>query len=121
MFDHLEVDYDINITVGQWQLGEVAMQHRDPRIPGLHVLDCRFVVVQPDHAARDVGNQVGAVTLAAARLEHVAPGAAAGQPPIHHLVAAEPVILLRQARNSSLAGKRQIRTVGNECAHCKAG
>ena len=121
MFDHLEVDHDINVTVGQWQLGQVAVPHLHPRIPGPHMCHGRLVVVQPDHTARLVGNQVGAVALAAARLEHIAPGAAGGQPSVHHLVAAEPVVLLRQAGNSSLAGKRQIRTVGNECAHCKAG
>ena len=122
MFDHLEVDHDINVAVGQRQLGQVAVPHLHPRIPGAHVRDGRLVVVQPDHAARHVGDQVGAVALAAAGLEHVAPRAAAGQPLVDHLVAAEPVVLLRQAGNSALAGQRQTRrTVGNECAHCKAG
>ncbi len=121
MFDDLEVDHDIDSTVGQWQRGQVAVPHLHPRIPGPHMRDGRLVVVEPDHVACLVGNQVGTVALAAARLENIAPGAAAGQPPVHHFVAAKPVVLLRQAGNRSLAGKRQIRTVGNECAHWKAG
>ena len=77
VFDHLEVDHDINVAVGQRQLGQVAVAHLHPRIAGPHVRDGRLVVVEPDHTACHVGDQVGAVALAAARLEHIAPGAAA--------------------------------------------
>ena len=118
MFDHLEVDHDINIAVGQRKLGQVAVPHLHPRIPGPHMRDGRLVVVQPDHPARLAGDQVGAVTLAAAGLEHVAPRAAAGQPLVDDLMATEPVVLLRQPRNRAFTGKGQRvvpkRTVGNE-------
>ena len=63
-------------AVGQRQLREIAVAHVHPGVAGAHVGDGGLVVVQPDHAARDVGDQVGAVALAAAGLEHVAPGAA---------------------------------------------
>ena len=85
MFDDLEVDHDVDSTVGQRQPGQVAVPHLHPRIPGPHMRDGRLVVVQPDHVACLVGDQVGTVALAAARFENVAPGAAvgpaAGRPP----------------------------------------
>ena len=61
--------------------------------------DRRLVVIQPDHPAGHTGDQVGAVALTAAGFEHVATRAAAGQPLVDHLVAAEPVVLLRQPGN----------------------
>ena len=67
----------------------------------------RFVIVQPDHVARDVGDQVGAVSLAAPGVEHVATCAPVGKPLVDHLVAAEPVVLLGQAGNGALPGQWQ--------------
>ena len=121
VFDHLEVDHDIDVAVVERQLGQVAVAHLHPRVARADMGDRRLVVVEPDDAARDVGDQIGAVTLAAARFEHVATRAAVGQPLVDDLMAAEPVVLLRQARDGAFAGQGQIRTVGNECAHCKAG
>ena len=57
--------------------------------------------------ARDFGDQVGAVTFATARLEHVATRAALSQPLVDHLVAAEPVVLLVKARDGAFTGQRQ--------------
>ena len=81
------------------------MQHLDPRIARLHVLDRRLVVIQPDHTARHVGDQVGSVALTAAGLEHVAARASSGQPLIDHLMAAEPVVFLRQPGDRALPGE----------------
>lgn len=77
----------------------------DARVPGPHMGHRRLVVVQADDTAGHVGDQVGAVTLAAAGLQDVAPGAAVGQSLVDDLVAAEPVVLLRQARDGPLAGE----------------
>ena len=95
------------------------MAHVHPRVVRADVGHRRFVVVQPDHPARDVGDQVGAVSLAAPGLEHVTTCAPVGQPLVDHLVAAEPVVLLGQAGNSALPGQWQstVRsggTVGNK-------
>ncbi len=70
---------------------------------------------------RHVGDQIRAVTLAAARFEHVAVRAEIGQPLVDDLMAAEPIVLLRQAGNRAFPGQGQVRTVGDECAHWKAG
>ena len=83
------------------------MPHVHPRVAGADVGHRGLVVVQPDDAARDVGDQVGAVALAAAGLEHVAARAAVGQPLVDHLVAAEPVVLLGQAGDRALPGQGQ--------------
>ena len=103
MFDHLEVDHDINLAVGQRELGEIAVPHLHPRIPGPYMRDGRLVVVQPDHPACHAGDQVGAVTLAAAGLEHVESDATTGQPLVDDLMATEPVVLLRQPRDRAFA------------------
>ena len=91
------------------------MAHVDPRVAGAHVGDRQLVVVQADDASGDVGDQVGAITLAAAGLQHVAVGAAVGQPPVDHLMATEPVVLLGEPRHRALAGQRQgvVRTHRN--------
>ena len=107
MLDHLEVHHYIHRAVGQWQLREVAVAHVHPRVARADVGHRRLVVVQPDHAARGVGDQVGAVALAAPGLEHVATCAPVGQPLVDHLVAAEPVVLLGQAGDSALPGQWQ--------------
>ena len=106
--------------------GVVMFTGEDMARDGVQPMRCGWVLpgmVEPPRYAlargtvRHVGDQVGAVTLAAAGLEHVASGAAVGQPPVHHLVAAEPVVLLRQAGDRALARQRQ----GVVCCHRKAG
>ena len=72
MLDDLEVHHYVNRAVGQRQLREIAVAHVHPRVARTHVGHRRLVVVQPDHPARDVGDQVGAVPLAAPGLQHVA-------------------------------------------------
>ena len=69
--------------------------------------DSRLVIVQPDDTPCHVGDQIGAITLAATCLEHVTTRAAVRQPLIDHLMAAEPVVLLRQAGNRAFAGQGQ--------------
>jgi hypothetical protein len=81
------------------------------------MVDRGFVVVQPDDVSGHVGDQVGAIALAAAGFQHVAVCAASGQPSVDHLVATKPVILLGQTGHRPLAGEGQ----GVVCAHCKAG
>ena len=105
MLDHLEVDHHVELGVGQRQLGQIALSHVDPGVAGPNVGYRRLVVVQPDDPARDVGDQVGAVALAGAGLEHVTPRTAVGQPLVDHLVAAEPVVLLRQAGDRAFPGQ----------------
>jgi len=98
--------------------------------------DGRLVVVHAGDPAGDTGQQVGPVALAEPGFQHVTPGAPVGQALVDDLVPAEPVVLDVQARNRALAGQRQRQiplggtprggplvggTVGNECAHCKAG
>ena len=79
------------------------------------------------------------LVCAEAGFQHVTSGAMAGQPLVDHLVAAKPVVLDVQAGHRALAGQGQPRvrrnplggtprigpvvggTVGDECAHCKAG
>ena len=84
-------------AVGQRQFRQIAVMHLHPRVPRPDVGDRRLVIVQPDHTARDAGDQVGAVALAEAGFEHVATSAAVGQPLVDDLVAAEPVVLLVEA------------------------
>ena len=66
---------DVDRAVGQRQLREIAVPHVHPRIAGTHMGHRGLVIVQRDHPPRDVGDQVGAVPLAAAGLQHVATGA----------------------------------------------
>ena len=123
VLDDLEVDHYIDRLVGQRQLGEIAVDHLDPRIAGPHVRDGRLVVVHGGHLACDTGDQVGAITFAAARFEHVATHAALSQPLVDHFVAAKPVVLHVEARDGAFTGQRQsgigggVRNTRDECAH----
>ncbi len=67
VFDHLEVDHHIDRRRRQRQLGEVALTHVDAGVASADVRDRGLVVVETDHAAGHVGDQVGAVALAAIR------------------------------------------------------
>ncbi len=95
--------------VGQRQLGQVGLHDLHPRVAAADVGHGGLVVVQRDHPAGDAGDQVGAVTFAAARLEHVATRAARRQPLVDHLVAAKPVVLDVQAGDGAFTGQRQHR------------
>ncbi len=106
MLDHLEVHHNVDRPVGQRKLRQVAVAHVHPRVVRAHVGHRCVVVVQPDHGAGDVGDQVSAISLAASGLQHVATRAPVTQPLVDHLVAAEPVILLGQAGNRALPGQR---------------
>ena len=106
MFDHLVVDDDIDDAVFEWKVRKISVQHLHPRIARPHVCDRRLVVVQTDDPTRHARDQVGAVALATTGLEHVPPGAAGGQPFVDHLMAAEPVVLLRQPGDRAFPGER---------------
>ena len=77
----------------------------DPGVAGPHVCHGRFVVIQCHDSAGHIGDQIGAVALAAARFEDLAIDAPPGQPLIHHLMPAKPVVLLGQAGDGPLAGQ----------------
>ena len=64
------------------------------------------VVVDGHHAAGHRGDQVGAVALAATGLKYVTTCADVGAAKIDDLMAAEPVVLHRQAGNGPFAGQR---------------
>ncbi|CFE60295.1 Uncharacterised protein [Mycobacterium tuberculosis] len=135
MLDDLEVDHDVYRRVGQWQLGQVCLHHLHSGIAAPDMGHRSLVVVHRDDLASDAGDQVGAISLAAAGFQHVAGRAAGCQPLVDDLVAAKPVVLDVQIGDGALAGQRQHRrasrggrrrvvasamagNVGNECAHC---
>lgn len=77
MLDDLEVDHDVYRRVGQWQLGQVCLHHLHSGIAAPDMGHRSLVVVHRDDLASDAGDQVGAISLAAAGFQHVA-GRAAG-------------------------------------------
>ncbi len=140
MLDDLKIDHHIHRRVGQRQLGQISLSRLHPWIAGPHVRNGGLVVVDPDHPAGDAGQKIGAIALTEPGFQHVAAGTTIGQPLVDHLVAAEPVVLDVQPGNGAFTGQGKLRnmagieprpargrrrlvggTVGNECAHRKAG
>src|SRR6201999_1476669 len=103
VLDDLEVHHDVDRGVRQRQVGEVRLHGLHPRVAAADVGHGEFVVVDRDDPAGHAGDQIGSVTFATPGLEHVAARAAGCQPPVYHLVAAEPVVLDVQVRDGALA------------------
>ena len=130
VLDDLEVHHHVHRRVRQRELRQICLHDLDLGIAAADVGHRGRVVVHRDDPAGDAGDQVGAVTFAAAGLEHVAARAARRQPLVDHLVAAKPVVLDVQVGDGALARQRQhrvgrrrgvaadVRDVGDECAHC---
>lgn len=75
MFDDLQVDHNVDRGVGERKFGEVALARLHPGVAGADVGDRGLVVIDADDAPGDPGEQVGAVALAEAGLEHLPIGA----------------------------------------------
>ena len=79
--------------------------------------DRRAVVVDAEHRPRGFSQEVGAVSLAAAHLEHRRSRHVRDEVPVGGFVAAEPVVLGRDAGHGALAGERQrVRVVSSSAA-----
>src|SRR5829696_3220646 len=109
VLQHLQAGHHVDAGGGQRQPGQLGTHGPHPRVRRPHLRDRRPVVVQPEHRAGHRGDPVGAVPLPAAGLQHHRTGAERGQGVVRGLVPAEPVVLLRDARQRPLAGELERR------------
>ena len=105
MLDDLEVHHHVDGGVGYRQRSQIGGDDLHPGVAGPYVRNGAGVVIDRHHPAGHRRDQVGAIALPAARLEYVATCADVDTPEVGDLMAAEPIILHRQAGNGPLAGQ----------------
>ena len=116
VLDDLQTGDDVDGSRTNGKRGEIAPDEAGEAITRPGMRNRRRVVVDAEHRPRRPGQQVGAVTLAAAHLEHRRSRHLREEVMVGGLVAAEPVVLGRDARHGALAGERHRVGVGSSSA-----
>ena len=98
---------DVDRRVGEREVGEVGADDVRRRVGPRGVRRRVDVDLDADDPAGGGGQHVGAVALAAARLQHVGADDERPPPAVDDQVPAEPVVLVRRARQRPLPRQRQ--------------
>src|SRR5581483_7872350 len=113
VLDRLQEDDVVELAGGAERLHQPALKRQTwTAVAQARVLECLRIAVDTDYRPRAPGKTLGPVALPAGHVEHVASADPVRDPFVHGQVPAEPVILSRHIRKSSLSCELQRRHAG---------